>query len=487
MAVVRRLSRRMALGGAAAVCLGSVVAGCRRTAAGTGVATGGVLPVPASGVVHLVFQPNVQFIPWNPTTQAIYQEFVDKNFNTNAKFKGIWATIFPSGWGNPQAQIAATIAGSGYADIFMMCCTAIPTLEQAGLVAPLDGLLRQDNIPQALWSKGHILADSYAGHLYGLPSYDGTIVMFYRQDLLDQLGLAYPDPSWTYLDAQRIWQAASGRNRDGTHRAGASFYWGSGQLPAWLAGWGGRYTNAAQDRATMATPAGVAAVTYVEDLFKSGEAIAGGQNTMLLPNAQAVFAQYHSAHVVDVGVRNLGNRYKWNLLPNPVWPHGRTTFVTIDCYMLNARTKHPNESWTLLKWISGADGDLAWPKFQIQISLVTPSLVSLWDYWEAAIVQVAPVLKGKALHWFYDAAKKGYDYPQLFYRYDPLSADGLVNTWLGDIGAGKVGVTLGLQQMQAQVNALEKTATPPPSLQQTIAAERKALGRMKGMFTAAGA
>jgi hypothetical protein len=90
MAVVRRLSRRMALGGAAAVCLGSVVAGCRRTAAGTGVATGGVLPVPASGVVHLVFQPNVQFIPWNPTTQAIYQEFVDKNFNTNPKFKGIW-------------------------------------------------------------------------------------------------------------------------------------------------------------------------------------------------------------------------------------------------------------------------------------------------------------------------------------------------------------------------------------------------------------
>jgi ABC-type glycerol-3-phosphate transport system substrate-binding protein len=310
-------------------------------------------------------------------------------------------------------------------------------------------------------------------------------VIFYRQDILDQLGLAYPDPNWTYADAARIWQAATGQNQDGTHRAGASFYWHSEALPFWLAGWGAQYMNAAQDRATMASAEGGAAVSYVEDLFKAGAAIDGEQNPLLLPRAQAVFAQYHSAHVINIGVGNLGNRYKWDLLPNPVWPRGRTTFVTIDCYMLNARTKHQSEAWTLLKWISGAEGDLAWPKFQIQISLVTPSLISLWDYWEKTIVQVAPVLEGKALHWFYDAAKNGYDYPQLFFRYNPLSADALVNTWLGDIGAGKVGVRLGLQQMQNQVNALEQTATPPLSLQQTIAAERKALQGMQAMFAGA--
>ena len=463
------LRRRQALqAGATLLASSAVVAGCGRRQASSGTAQG-VLPVPTSGVVHLVFQPNMQFIPMGHTTISLFQEFVDKNFNTNPKFKGIWASVLPTGWGNAQAQIAATLAGSGYADIFHMCCTDIPTLEQAGIVAPLTDLLRKDNIPQSLWSAGHILADSFAGQLYGLPSYDGTLAIFYRQDILDQLGLAYPQPDWTYADAQRIWTSATGRNRDGSHRAGASFYWGSEALPFWLKGWGADYLNPAQDRATMGSTEGAAAVRYVKDLFRSKVAIDGEQNTQLLPSGQAVFAMYHSAHVVDVGVQILGNNFKWNLLPNPIWPKGRTTFVTIDCYMLNRATKHPQETWTLLKWISGAEGDLAWPKFQIQISLVTPSLVSLWDYWEKTITHVAPPLRGKDLKWFYDAARKGYDYPQMFFRYQPLQADGLVNNWLGQITSGQVSATLGLQQMQQQVNALEKVAGAAYRQQQALA------------------
>ncbi len=462
------LRRRQALqAGATLLASSAVIAGCGRRQTGTGAARG-VLPVPTSGVVHLVFQPNMQFIPVTPSTISIFQEFVDKNFNTNPKYKGIWASVLPTGWGNAQAQITATLAGSGYADIFHMCCTDIPTLEQAGIVAPLNDLLRKDNIPLSLWSAGHILADSFAGQLYGLPSYDGTIVMFYRQDTLDELGLPYPQPDWTYADAERIWASASGRNRDGSHRAGASFYWGSEALPFWLKGWGAEYMNPAQDRAMMSSAGGAAAVQYVKNLFTSGAAIDGEQNTQLLPSGRAVFAMYHSAHVVDVGVQILGNNFKWNLLPNPVWPKGRTTFVTIDCYMLNRATKHPQETWTLLKWISGAEGDLAWPKFQIKISLVTPSLVSLWDYWEKTIVHVAPPLRGKDLKWFYDAAKKGYDYPQMFFRYQPLQADSLVNNWLGKIDSSQLSPTLGLQQMEQQVNALQKVAEAAYRQQQAL-------------------
>ena len=462
------LRRRQALqAGATLLASSAVLAGCGQKHLGSGSA-GGVLPVPSSGVVHLVFQPNLQFIAAGHTTMTLFQEFVDKNFNTNPKYKGIWASVNPSGWGNAQAQIAATLAGSGYADIFHMCCTDIPTLEQAGIVAPLTELLRKDNIPLSLWSAGHILADSFAGQLYGLPSYDGTLAIFYRQDILDQLGLPYPQPDWTYADAERIWTSATGRNSDGSHRAGASFYWGSEALPFWLKGWGADYLNPAQDRATMSTSEGAAAVGYVKHLFESKVAIDGEQNTQLLPSGRAVFAMYHSAHVVDVGVRILGNNFKWNLLPNPIWPKGRTTFVTIDCYMLNRATKHPQETWTLLKWISGAEGDLAWPKFQIDISLVTPSLVSLWDYWEKTITHVAPPLRGKDLKWFYDAARKGYDYPQMFFRYQPLQADALVNNWLGQISGGQVSSVLGLQQMQHQVNALERVSAAAYHQQQAL-------------------
>ena len=123
-------------------------------------------------------------------------------------------------------------------------------------------------------------------------------------------------------------------------------------------------------------------------------------------------------------------------------------------------------AWTLLKWLTGAEGDMSWPRFQIQISLVTPALLSLWSYWETAVVQVAPVLQGKDLQWFAAPALQDYEYSQVFYRYQPLVADADVNTWLNTITAGHVDVALGLQQMQGQVNALEREAVGQASAQQ---------------------
>ena len=461
----RGLTRAALLRGAAAVSLGLAapwaLTGC---ATGAVQGSGPVRPQRASTVIDLVFQPNVQFIPWNPTTQHIFQQFTDEHFN--AHHHGLRASIFPAGWGDTQPQIVATLAGKGYADIFMQCCASLPVMEQAGIVAPLDALLREDNIARTQWVGQHLQAATYAGHLYGLPAYDATHCIFYRQDLLDQLGLSYPDPSWTAAEAARIWTAASGTNRDGSHRAGMSFYWGSAWMPFWLRGWGAHYANPDQTRATMDTAQGSAAVGYFVELVRSGVAIPGQQNPQILPAAQAVFAEYHSAHVVDVGVHVLGNSYKWNILPMPLWPVRRATGGGNSSYMLNQDTKHRAAAWTLLKWLTGAEGDMSWPRFQIQISLVTPALLSLWSYWETAVVQVAPVLQGKDLQWFAAPALQDYEYSQVFYRYQPLVADADVNTWLNTITAGHVDVALGLQQMQGQVNALEREAVGQASAQQ---------------------
>ena len=462
----RRGTLQAAAAAATAVVAGPVLAACAQTPASGNAgsaagAAGGVLPVPGSGVVHLFFQANVQFIPWNKTTAAIFQQFVDQNFNQNPQYKGIWASVFPTSWGNASGQIAASLAGKGYADVLHMCCGDIPTLEQAGMVVPLDPLLRRDNIPQTLWSKGHLDADSHAGHLYGLPSYDGTMAIFYRQDILDQLGLPYPDPSWTYKEAATLFQSCVGKTSTGKPRSGLSVYFDSGQLNWWLRGWGALEMDDTQEKALMNTTEAADCLTWVRDNMKSTAIFNGGQDTNILPSGRAVFAQYHSAHVVDVGAHLLGTSYKWNLLPNPIWPKGRSTFDTIDCYLVNQASKNPNEAWELMKWVNlgapqaGGTFDNAWPKFQIQLNLVTPSLVQLWDYWQTTIVQVAPPLRNKDLKWFADAAQKNYAFCTLYYKYQPIQADGIVSNWLNQITSGKVSPQLGAQQMANQLNALE--------------------------------
>ena len=455
--VTRRRTLRAAAAGAGAV----VLAACGHSPSGSSAsaAGNGALPVPQSGVIQLTFQANTQGnVSWNKTTQAVFQEFVDKNFNLNPKYKGLWATAFP--WGGGAAQITDDIAGKGFNDIWHFCCGDVPAAIHSGFAQPLDSLLRTDNIPVSLWSKGHILADSMAGKLFGLPSYDGTMVLIYRQDILDKLGLSYPDPNWDSKAALRLWQQCTGKNSAGKPRTGVNVYYGQEDLDWWLAGWGASEMNAAQDQATMATPAGSACFGYLQEMFTSGVTRPESRGVKNLINENTVFQMAHSAYVINSAVE-LGNTVKWDFLPLPNWPAGRSCMETIDCYLLNAATKDLNAAWELLKWLTlgapNGDGtyDNAWPKFQILINLITPSLVSLWDYWQTTVQSVAPPLKSKALNWWADGAIKGYARPQLFYVYNYSQAATIEGNWMTQIQQGKVSATLGLQQMQDQVNASE--------------------------------
>ena len=459
------LRRRAALRAAAAVAAVTgpgiaLLAACGRAASASGSSTSqaGALPVPQAGVTKLTFQANTQgLVSWNKTTQAVYQEFVDKNFNQNPLYKGLWATAYP--WGGGSTQIADDIAGSGYQDLWELCCSDVPNAIHSGFAKPLNDLLRQDNISVNNWSKGHIEADSLAGTLYGLPSYDGTMTTIYRQDILDQLGLSYPAPTWNYLDAQRIWEQTTGTNKNGQHRYGAHVYYEQEDIDWWLHGWGAQEMNAAQDQATMASAAGVACYSFLQQLFTSN-VISTGRGVKNLISEAAVFVMAHSAYVINAAVE-LGTKYKWDFLPNPHWPVHRACMETIDCYMFNNASKHPNEAWELMKWLNlgvpKGDGtfDPLWPKFQIQINLITPSLVNLWDYWTTTVVKVAPSLKGKALQYWSEPAIQGYARPQLFYVYDWANAMNVEQNWIEQIRSGKVSASVGLRQMEAQVNAVE--------------------------------
>jgi ABC-type glycerol-3-phosphate transport system substrate-binding protein len=461
--VTRRRTLRTAATAAAAAMGGAVLAACGSASSNTAGASSvvnGPLPVPTSGVVHLTFQPNTQgSVSWNKTTQALFQEFVDKNFNQNPNYKGIWATA-QGPWGNESGQVTDDIAGTGFNDIWHFCCGDVPAAIHSGFAQPLDDLLRRDNISMSNWSKGHLTADSLAGTLYGLPSYDGTMTVIYRQDLLDQLGLAYPDPSWDSKQALQIWQACTGKNSKGQARTGVNIYYAQEDLDWWLAGWGASEMNAAQDQATMNSPQGVDCFTYIQQLFSTGVTKGENRGVQNLINEQTCFEFAHSAYVIDSAVL-LGNKYKWDYLPVPTWPAGKSCMETIDCYMLNAATKNLDAAWELMKWINlgspKGDGsyDYAWPQFQIQINLITPSLVNLWDYWQTTLQTVAPPLKGKSLQWWAEPAQKGYARPQLFYLYQYSQASGVEANWMTQIAQGKVTPALGLQQMQDQVNAIE--------------------------------
>lgn len=464
-----RLGRRDVLrrgAGAAALLGGATLTGCATATASQTQAS----PTVQSPGVDLLFNPNVQGVSWTKTVQGLFQQFVDQNFNQNPKYKGLHATVGEPGQGKAGTQITASIAGSGYPDIVEGCCFDFPTYFSGGWLLPLDDYIKKDNVDVTIWSKRHLAALNADGHQFGIPSYDGTVCVVYRQDVMDSLGLPYPDPNWDYRAALDVWTRASGiDSKTKKQRAGISLMFSSGdywqKLNFWLRGWGALEVDDSLQHCLADSQKAIDCLTFIADAAKSKVAIPR-QDVGALTSGAAVFSMVGEWNIFNMA-QDLGTKYKWNILPVPFWPSGnRSTYNNIDFYALNRATKHPDEAWELLRWLTA---DPAWQRFQMQTTLVSPCLVSLWSQWEQTVKAAAPPLQSKDLHWYSDAITNAYSWPAAFYRYSMPQAVNVIDTWIDQIWTQKTSPELGLQQMTDQVNALEAVGPQEASVAQAAA------------------
>lgn len=466
----RRDVLRSASVAATVVASSGVLAACAgQSAAGSSATSNPALPGPAKGSIILNFAPNWQGASWNKTALQLNQDFIDANYN--AKNPGVYVKVNAPVQGGAAAQITASIAGSGYLDVFQDCCVDLATLQTSGYLTPLNSYLKQDNVDQSIWNQRHLQVLTYGGQIMALPAYDGPVTVFYRQDILDQLGLEYPDSSWTYQEAQAIWQAASKTITKGgkaTRQYGVQLF-NTGydeMLDWWLEGWGTTKMNADGTQFTGNNPKGVACLTFLQDLA-TGQIAQGRSDVGPLASGQCVFKQAGGWELLPAA-QQLGNKVKWNILPNPIWPAGRSTFNNIDYYVLNKATKYPQQAWELLKWVC-AEPD--YQSFQMQATLVQPCLNSLWDQWQTIALQAAPPLHGKDLKWISDAATGGYAWPNRYFEYSPVQAGNVMIQWGGEIWSGQVSAALGVQQMADQINALEAAGVTTQAAAQGMASK----------------
>ena len=431
-----------------------VLAACSGKAAVGSGTPANAAPTPAAGAIILNFAPQSATAG---TSVKLNQEFVDQAYN--AKHTGVYVRVQPNIQGQASGQIAASIGLSGFMDVFQDCCDGLVAWESSGFLTPLDPYLKKDNVDTAIWPQRHLEVLTFGGQVKGLPSYDGPVTVFYRQDILDTLGLPYPSPDWTWQEAAAIWEACSGMTTSGSkqqQRYGVSLFVTAGyeQIDWWLHGWGGALMDSTRTHCLADSAGGAACMDFIAGLNKNKVAM-GRTGITEFAQGTAVFKQAGGWELLGV-VQAVRDSVKWDILPSPKWPSGRSTFNNIDFYGLNAATKHPDAAWELLKWVGAAPD---FQRFQMQLTLIEPSLLSLWDEWQASVLSVAPPLKGKALHWLKDAEVGGYAWPNRFFKFNAAQSDTVINTWFDSIWSGKTSGTLGLKQMSAQLNALEQAGS----------------------------
>lgn len=311
---------------------------------------------------------------------------------------------------------------AGYApDIFQGCCAHFPAWAQLGYLLDLEPFVARDLSPETVqdWDPVQVGALTLEDGLrFGLPKYQGALALYFNKDIFDDNGVDYPDETWDhedYLAAMRTLCLIDGST-------GKTKRWGSALDISWdriqvhINAWGGHIVDP-QDpgKSRLSDEPALSAMEWIrariwDDRIMPSPLDLRGQNI-----TDAFLAG--KLAMVEDGSWSLKSilssaDFRLGVAPLPAGPAGRVTIATTDGFGVYAGTGHPEEAWTLMKFLVSEEYGLA----MARANLLQPARSSLVDQWiQIARNQFPSKTEDLNLAAFAEGAREGYSViPEIF-------------------------------------------------------------------------
>ncbi len=309
------------------------------------------LAVPAGAVV-------VQWSIWGGSEHlALYEQTVEM---FEAEHPGIVVQLVTvASFTDYLTKLQTLLAAGTPPDVISLGNEWFPAFMSKGAFADLTPLIQSDPdldlddyIPRTLEV---LTRDS---KLYALPMNFSVDALYYNVDAFDEAGVPYPDETWTWetlLDAARKLTV-----RDENGRV-IRYGWTDSGLNMWPWIWqnGGQLfdNERSPTRSTLTDSAVVEAVQFYYDLsLKHGVApnVAELQQT---PQRELFVAGRVAMNYDNPGAQLPFEKivdFRWDVAMMPMGKE-RVTGMAENGYALSATTQHPQEAWTLIKFLSGPE------------------------------------------------------------------------------------------------------------------------------------
>lgn len=436
------LSRRALLrAGGGALAAGSVLGG----------AAPSLLTRAAAAPVKLVFQPWYNFS--NATTPAGIALMHQGLQPWLARNKGVEVQIITLGY--QGAMLVALLSGAG-PDVF--ADWVLPPYVDQRLVYNIAPLVKQDNIDLSIFPGGEmgyfyeVGGFEAPGALHALPSYLHLEAPAVNLGILDQLGLKYPEPDWTYQQWTRLWEQVTVK-KGPKQRFGGAFNWdgydyaGASPSAYYLVGFGGGYVDPADPtKSYLGAPGSIEALTWIYNLVQ--ESVMNGGN---FGDGSQVTTPIDTAGGL-IGAAASWRSLKWDIFPEPVYPKGRYAYAASDFYAINAATKRPDLAWSLMKYLCV---EKPWQQHMMKIAMAGPNQKGLWEQYAFELQQVAPPLRGKNLLVYNDQVQANEPTFGLAFRYAEAQATSIIARYSGLVSARKMTWAQAGPQAAREINAAE--------------------------------
>ena len=197
------------------------------------------------------------------------------------------------------------------------------------------------------------------GHLWGLPRDISTLVMYYNKDMFKAKGL--DDPADLAAKGQWTWdtfrKAADALTDPAKKEYGFSIssWWG-----VW--GWfvnsgGGSLFNADRTACNLTDPGSIKGLQFMADLFLKDKVatppgVEGGVGETDFHAGKV--AMMPNGRWMTPSVRQ--DKFNWGVVEMPTSAEGKkSTYLFWGAYFISAKSKNPQQAWTVVKLLTSAD------------------------------------------------------------------------------------------------------------------------------------
>jgi multiple sugar transport system substrate-binding protein len=167
-----------------------------------------------------------------------------------------------------RASLITTISGGASSpDVFMGDVIWPAQFGHAGLAVPLSKYLPSSYFDT--FAPGLVQGATYNGQVYGAPFFEDQGFLYYRKDLLAKEHLSVPT-TWQQLETDAVKIKDAGLTKYGFVWQGASYEGLTCNFMEYLGSAGGTALNSNLTKATIDSPQGVQAMTFMKSLITSG-------------------------------------------------------------------------------------------------------------------------------------------------------------------------------------------------------------------------
>jgi multiple sugar transport system substrate-binding protein len=199
------------------------------------------------------------------------------------------------------------------------------------------------------------------GKQYGLPWNGGQLMMYYNKTLFRKAGLPDPSPDWTWTEwlaiCHKLTRDVDGDGRIDQFGTQVNPHYMYSLIP-WIWMFGGDTINPEMNRATLDTPAGRQAMTFLRDLIYK-EHVAPRSSEFTGMGGNVMFMTGRLGMTLD-GVWALPfmrqTDIDWDVTFLPRGPAGRFSRGTWDGVAMYRKSQHKEAAWRFIQFITGERG-----------------------------------------------------------------------------------------------------------------------------------